>query len=294
MVFAVVSCDKLVIDGDMIYDDAFDPMKSVGVVGGDPVNYDLITGNAAFECGQTGCNADWSYKINNNTAGNPTVSTPEGNTITITNSDGYKFDWESAWPVCAVIVKAGEKGGDLIFYVGGAYFGSAYSPINPANGKPFEISHVTFCYNKPGECYEEETAWAEGARYVKKGNWAMFVAYGGGEKTVNLIADGGTYYGADLGLIVGTATFSAPVDGKVTITINLTGGAIFYYDMNDPLYDDNLKVQDYATAPKTTPSPGKFAWKVRIEPGSTTGSIVVPWNKFYGVHLDVAVSVPCE
>ncbi len=119
------------------------------------------------------------------------------------------------------------------------------------------------------------------------GNWAMYIPYDGVEKIVNLITDGGDSTTAKT---VGTATFSAPVDGKVTITITLTR-AIFYYDVNDPLYDDNLKVQDYAGAPKKTP-PGLFAWKTRIEPGATSGSIVVPANNYYGVHLDVAVPVP--
>jgi len=252
-------------------------------------------GDAAFECSQAGSTADFAWKVDN-AAENGTYPTEEGNTITISNSDGVFFDWASVWPVDTVIVKASTSAN--LFQYDGAYLDTdVYSVVKTAaeydeygnmTKEPtfYDISHVTFCYNEPGMCYEEETAWAAGARYVKKGNWAMYVDYYGVEKTVDLLA--GQYTN------VGTVTFSAPVDGYVTITIDLTGGAIFYYDVNDPLYDDNLKVQDYAGAPNKTPAPGLFEWKTRIEPGSTTGSIVVPVNNFYGVHLDVAVPVPCE
>jgi hypothetical protein len=83
-------------------------------------------------------------------------------------------------------------------------------------------------------------------------------------------------------MLVGTVTFSAPADGEVTITINLTGGWSFFNDMGK----DNLMVQDYATAPTgINPSPGLFAWK-SFESG-TSAEIVVPANSFFGVHTVV-------
>jgi hypothetical protein len=118
----------------------------------------------------------------------------------------------------------------------------------------------------------------------------MYIAYPGLDTEVDLIADGGS---AATAKTVGTAKFLM-VDGNLTLIINLTGGTIFYYDKNDPLYDNNLKVQDYDMAPRKTPSPGSFAWKTRITPGSTEGSIIVPLNSYYGIHLDVAVPVDCE
>lgn len=252
------------------------------------------SGDAAFECGQVaGCESDFHFKFDN--WGDVTYDGPYtvdgGNVITISNNDGYSFDWTSEWPVVCVIVK-GSNAANVYCYDEPVYSDTGmFAPTKvDKDGNPvgtYAISHATFCYNEPGQCYEEETAWAEGARYVKKGNWAMYVEYEAG-KTVDLIADYTNYVHA------GTVTFSAPVDGWVTITVNLTGGAIFYYDLNDPLYDDNFKVQDYAKAPTKTPAPGLFTWKTNIEPGSTTGSIVVPENKFYGVHLDVALPVPCE
>jgi hypothetical protein len=249
----------------------------------EPVEKNLTIGDAAKECGQVGSYA-FAYKVDDwdQDNGMDGEYTHAGQTITISNSNGYTFDWAvTPFPLGAVIVKAGQ--GALVYYYDGAISDEGLLAYDDK-----EISHATFCWNKTDMCYEEETAWAEGARYVKKGNWAMYVDYYGVEKTVELIADFTNYVHA------GTVTFSAPVDGEVTITVNLTGGAIFYYDLNDPLYDNNLKVQDYATAPKKTPAPGLFTWKTNIETGSITGSIVVPVNDFYGVHLDIALPVPCE
>ena len=72
---------------------------------------------------------------------------------------------------------------------------------------------------------------------------------------------------------------SAPVDGVVTITITLNEGWRFY---DDP---ENVKIQDYASAPSDKPSPGSFDWK-DYATGSSF-SIEVDENNFYGVHVDV-------
>ncbi len=251
------------------------------------------SGDAAFECGQVACcDSAFHYKFDGWSG--PTYDGPydvDGDvTITISNDDGYSFDWASDGPVSCVIVKGSNAAevycyDEPVYSDTGMFAPTRYDKDGIAVGT-YAVSHVTFCYDEPGMCYEEETAWPEGTRYVGRGNWAMYVDYDGVEKTVNLIA-GRTEY-------AGTVTFSAPVDGYVTITVDLTGGAIFYYDVNDPLYDDNLKVQDYSGAPTGNPSPGLFEWKDAIEVGSTTGSIVVPANNYYGVHVDVALPVDCE
>jgi hypothetical protein len=240
------------------------------------------SGDAYFECEQAGSTADYAYKFDDWDGTTPLTGEEAGNTITISNADMYTFDWASEWPVDVVIVKAGT--GALLYWYYGAYSDTyLWAPYDK------EISHATFCFNEPEMCYEEETAWAEGDRYVQRGNWAMYVDYYGEEKTVEIIADYTNY------VHIGTATFSAPDEyGMVTITINLTGGAIFYYDVNDPYYDDNLKIQDYDKAPTKTPRPGRFAWKWQISTGATTATVTVPLNNFYGVHMDVALPVPCQ
>jgi hypothetical protein len=254
-----------------------------------PVVYDSWTAGKAWdECQDAGCTAsDFAYKVEPWDDGNPSGSydADGGAVIAITayeDENEYKtFDWSisTGYVVHCVIVKAGT--GALVYEYG---MDGVTGDTNVWAYQNKGVSHATFCYSKVGDCYEEETAWTDGDRYTNKGNWATYTAYDGEATTVNIVAGKNT--------VVGTATFSAPdANNQVTITIDLTG-AIFYYDVNDPLYDDNLKVQDYDSKPSGNPAPGTFEWKTQIDVGSTTGSIVVPANNYYGVHLDVAV--PCE
>ncbi|MHC4172074.1 MAG: hypothetical protein ACYST5_03915 [Planctomycetota bacterium] len=115
-----------------------------------------------------------------------------------------------------------------------------------------------------------ETAWANGPRYVEQGNWATYTPY---------VADSTVILYAGQTMEAGTVDFSAPVAGVVTITITLNEGWRFY---DDP---ENVKIQDYASAPSGNPSPGLFDWKDYATESSF--SIDVPENNFYGVHVDV-------
>jgi len=153
---------------------------------------------------------------------------------------------------------------------------------DPSNGSWYgNITYVVQCCNGGEPCYEfmDETAWAAGTRYVSRGNWATYTPYMA-NSTVTL------YAGQTMN--VGTVHFSAVVNGEVTITINLTG------DWEFAPVDENVKIQDYATAPSGNPSPGLFAWKGTADGRSF--SIEVPENIFYGVHADVGywAEVPCE
>jgi len=120
------------------------------------------------------------------------------------------------------------------------------------------------------------TAWAANGdeplslRYTPRGNWATFVEYA--EKTVTLFA--GQFHKA------GTVTFSGRDNGEITITINLDSGWMFE-DVAE-----NVKIQDYASAPSGNPPVGLFAHKGEGSGGSTF-SITVPANNFYGVHVNV-------
>lgn len=121
-------------------------------------------------------------------------------------------------------------------------------------------------------CYgDNETAWASGARYVTRGNWATYTAYQVG--SVNVYAGQNKF--------AGTATFSSVVNGKVTITISLN------QDWSLQEVSNPVKVQNYSVAPTGNPSPGRFAFK-----GSSL-VVVVPADKFYGIHLDVKQAVDC-
>lgn len=213
------------------------------------------------------------------------------NVITILKATRYLFDWKSSpYAIGAVVVQGGPMD-NIFFYDPAVKSDIELYPFDSGTKKKETISHISFCWNKTDdngdeECYQEETAWADGLPYVDQGNWAMYVPYYGEELTVDLLA--GQYMDA------GTVTFSAPVDGWVTITVNLENGFVFYYDLGDEEEDDNLKVQDYAEDPSGNPAIGLFDWKTFVPGGSTTGTIVIPVNDFYGVHVDLAFPVDCE
>lgn len=142
------------------------------------------------------------------------------------------------------------------------------------------IGYIVQCCLEEENCYEfaDETAWAAGERYVAQGNWATYTAYVP-DSTVTLFA--GQH------LVAGNVHFSAPVDGLVTITIELAGEWEF------AAVNENVKIQDYVEAPSGNPNPGGFAYKGTATSGSF--SIVVPANNFYGVHADVGrlIEVAC-
>jgi hypothetical protein len=123
----------------------------------------------------------------------------------------------------------------------------------------------------PPTCYQGETAWATGPRYVSRGNWATYTPYAAGSVNV--------YAGQNM--LAGTATMSAVVDGNVTITIALNADWSFQ-DVSNP-----VKIQGYSVAPSGNPSPGRFANK------GNSLSVTVPAANFYGIHLDVQKAVQC-
>lgn len=127
------------------------------------------------------------------------------------------------------------------------------------------------CPDKVAQCFEDESAWSTGQRYVTRGNWATYTKYQVG--TVNIYAGQNQF--------AGTATFSANVGGNVTITIVLNEGWSLQ-DVSNP-----VKIQGYSVAPTGNPSPGRFASK-----GSSL-TVTVPFANFYGVHLDVKKAVDC-
>lgn len=125
-------------------------------------------------------------------------------------------------------------------------------------------------------CYQEETAWVDGADYSSQGNWATYVSYGGTAMTETIFA-GQT-------LNAGTASFSSPdSNGDITISISLNSGWSLQ-NVNNP-----VKIQGYDNAPSGNPAPGTFTTYA----GSDI-TVTVPAYNFYGVHLDVQQEVECE
>lgn len=209
----------------------------------DPVQIDQVPGGADAECEAAGCDADFSYKIDNNTAGNPTVTTPEGNVITISNSDGKTFDWSSTWPVSCVLVKAGEF---ILVYSYGASNGDQglWAPENK------DISHVTFCYDEPAgySLTVNKTAYTEFTRtnlwtVDKQGDQTQLTLCEGDAATVNYsVTVNSTEYVDSDWLVKGTITIAniAPegktaVDAVVNSISDIAGGVEATVDCALPL-----------------------------------------------------------
>jgi hypothetical protein len=152
---------------------------------------------------------------------------------------------------------------------GGAFLIKASTVCYGADNENFAFSYD--CDEQPCYEYRSETAWANGPRYVSRGNWATYTPYAAG--TVNV------YAGQNM--LAGTATMSAVSDGNVTITIALEAGWSLQDDSNP------VKIQGYSVAPSGNPSPGRFANK------GTSLTVTVPAANFYGIHLDVQKAVQC-
>jgi hypothetical protein len=140
---------------------------------------------------------------------------------------------------------------------------------------------VQCCDTEPERCLEfkDETAWAAGDRFTQRGNWATYTPYIP-DATVALYA--GQHHEA------GTVHLSEPVDGFVTISIELDEDW-YFADISE-----NVKIQDYSGAPSGNPAPGSFDWKFTAI--GQTFIEVVPENNYYGVHIEAGqwVEVDCD
>lgn len=299
----VAACSQLDVEPNQP-DDNLRVLALEAISGGpivDPVYFDgnVLCSEAATEFAVEGgfefTSPDPEGTGGNDYQGNNTFqeSWPEGFTITVTDNKFVAWSFEPIYidgvkhclKDLVVIVKGG-PGANAYYYGEGETGDSGLQSPNMGDNTP-DLSNLKLCYNlepcpddEPCFEFEGETAWSAGSRYVARGNWATYTAYDDAAKTVTLFA-GQT-------LEAGTVSFSSPVAGIVSITIELNEGWDFAEDA------ENVKIQDYADAPSGNPSPGGFAHK-----GEGTGStftLNVPQNNFYGVHVDVGqwVEVECE
>ena len=301
--FLLTACEKYPLNTGADFSNKLETRSSVVPAVTDPW---FPGGDAAGECQRAGDCMGFALKVDNwSSAGedgtysdaNAQPGTSAANEIVVYNSDGYSFSWSSTYEVCKIIVKGG-TGANIYYYPEGSCADeNLVAPPNTNSPDPNDtkaISHATFCWSNtlceapPAPCYQEETAWSSGVRYVKKGNWATYTAYAGNPMSVTIYA-GQT-------IPAGTAIFSAPASGMVTITINLSPNFIFYYDQSDLVADYNIKIQDYGAGgpPAKNPAPGQFAWKSTALFGSHSASVVVPMASYYGIHLDVAYETVCK
>ncbi len=153
----------------------------------------------------------------------------------------------------------------------------AGSANSPTGGGCFGLNDPNYSFSRTclvdaPKCYQDDSAWGAGQRYVLRGNWATYTTYSAGS-TVKIYAGQNKY--------AGNATLSQITNGNVTITITLNEGWSLQAVSNP------VKVQGYTVAPTGNPSPGRFASK-----GSSL-TVTVPFANFYGIHLDVRQSVEC-
>ena len=159
----------------------------------------------------------------------------------------------------------------------GVFVLKAGSANSPTGGGCFGLNDPNYAFSRTclldlPKCYQEESAWAAGQRYVTRGNWATYTAYAAGS-TVNVYAGQNKW--------AGTATMSAISGGNVTITIALNQGWSLQ-EVSNP-----VKIQGYTTAPSGNPSPGRFASK------GTELTVTLAAAKYYGIHLDLRQAVAC-
>lgn len=158
----------------------------------------------------------------------------------------------------------------------GVFLIKAGSANSPTGGGCFGLNDPNYSFSRTcvvdlPKCYQEDTGWAAGTRYVSRGNWATFTPY-----TTNIV---NVYAGQNKW--AGIVKMSLVTNGNVTITITLNEGWSLQ-EVTNP-----VKIQGYTTPPSGNPSPGRFASK-----GSSL-VVTLPAANFYGIHLDVRQSVDC-
>ena len=111
-----------------------EPTSSTSVVAGNPT------------CGQLG--AGWTeFKIEPVDDGTFTQG-PLTVTIEVSDTDdGPVFDWTSNIGVYAVFVKGGPGGLLYVYDPESTGDTGLHAPVNPANGKFYGLSHLSFCYD---------------------------------------------------------------------------------------------------------------------------------------------------
>jgi len=230
-------------------------------------------------------------------SGNPECDPDQNITVNVTDGTYVEF-WADLYGIGAAIIKGSSNANVYVYDLTGpqVFHDSGLAPPLHPNGIPAGLSNIGgFCWNPippddppPDECWEDETAWADGDRYnIRKRNWATYTAQADLLSGVTLYAgqfmDAGTVWGSVVG-------------SQMLISIQLNEGWRFgLYPVDDddgaPIYDNNLKVQDYGSAPSGNPRPGRFMWKAFAE--GDYAEIFVPLNRYYGIHVDVEHLVEC-
>ncbi|WP_006748839.1 hypothetical protein [Thioalkalivibrio paradoxus] len=214
-------------------------------------------------------------------------------------TDGTYLSFDASTNIGAVIVK-GSAAANVYYYNPqlASDLGLA-APIN-ASGGSAGLSNLTFCWNPDPDPPQEigcwggkETAWGAGDPYVEQqGNWAMYTSYEACYVGADLMA--GQHY------VAGEVKCDPMVDGTVDLKITMNEGWRFAPQWPEHLdacvadehgkclpAGENVKVQDYEDRPTGNPNPGGFEHKTTAEVDAPSVTLNVPYNNFYGIHVDV-------
>ena len=187
---------------------------------------------------------------------------------------------------------------------------------------PVIAAHAEVLKQKSDGTWQEETAWGKGNKFVKKGNWSMYIegyctefpptpptpptppSYSFQEETAWAFDDPTYEYGGNWAKYIQydgvekTVIFLAgqkPTDMTVTLTLAGEGKVKMVFknifeiapesDGKWVFQDvtDAIKIQGYETAPSGNPAPGQFTYYKGRDL-----EIVVNSANYYGIHLDVA------
>ncbi|WP_200974283.1 hypothetical protein [Echinicola sp. 20G] len=155
-------------------------------------------------------------------------------------------------------------------------------------------------------CYQDETAWACGPRYTKKGNWAMYIEVPEYDENVPVGQDIKWVYlqAGNKGQYIGAVKLKELRNADIPVGASPGEFVELLIRIDAPLWsfaldDENVKVQGYDTAPSGNPAPGRFSTLKDMSTAMTGDdwkyySAIVPRYPFYGVHVDVQKEIPCE
>lgn len=121
------------------------------------------------------------FKVDPPKAG--TYSIPGYGSVTVA-TDGVYFDWSSTIGIDAVIAKGGPNANVYKYDPPAEKFEDKglVSPINPNNGKPYGLSHITFCYD-----YEVEVIKTADTSFTRTWDWTIEKV---GDQTAVVLATG--------------------------------------------------------------------------------------------------------
>jgi len=90
------------------------------------------------------------------------------NTVTVTSPDGIHFDWSTSLPIDAVIAKGGPNANVYVYEDEASGEVGLSPPINPNTGIPYEISHLSFCFD-----YEVQVRKSAATSFVRTHDWSI-------------------------------------------------------------------------------------------------------------------------